>query len=302
MATTISGINQTKVDQKVQEALKAVLPMFSAFSMRVQFDSPKVKDDTAYVPFSTDPTAGTKTAGTMKTADGTLAGTSVQLSNLIGAGWDATEGKISGALFESYWMDKIGGAVYSCAKSVVDAALGLVTAANYGNTEGVDKLTCAYADFGQSDLALLWQYSEAKIKQRQRTFGMNAGVAGAIFGESNLGLIFANTGTNFVQTGVVPQLLGMSSFCYSGFPANSQSLAGAVFGKAAICAAIAPIDPLVAAGQGNIVERRIITEPDSGISALYTMTADGGGTVAGEVALLYGVAKGQDAVVRLVTA
>ena len=61
-------------------------------------------------------------------------------------------------------------------------------------------------------------------------------------------------------------------------------------------------DPLAAAGEGDIVERRIITDPDSGISALFTTTASGGGTIAGEIAILYGVAKGQDAVVRLVSA
>jgi hypothetical protein len=32
------------------------------------------------------------------------------------------------------------------------------------------------------------------------------------------------------------------------------------------------------------------------------MKADAGGTITGEVAMLYGVAKGQDAIVRLVTA
>ena len=55
-------------------------------------------------------------------------------------------------------------------------------------------------------------------------------------------------------------------------------------------------------GDGDIMERRVITDPDSGISAMYTATASGGGTIAGECALLYGVAKGQDAVVRLVSA
>jgi hypothetical protein len=301
MATTISTVNQALVDSKVVAALRSVLPMLNAFSLRVAFDGPKVVNDVAYVPFSTDPTGGTKTAGTIKSSSGTLAGTAVTLDTLYGAGWDAKEGQISAALFPSFWADKAAGGVYVCAKAVVDAALALVTLGNFGDT-AADKVVCAAADFGQSDLADLWAKAEVKIKQRQRSFGMGPSIAGALFGESNLALTYANTGTNFVQTGVVPQLLGMSSWCYGAFPANSQNLLAAVFGKAAICAAVTNVDPLANAGEGNIVERRVITDPDSGISALYTMTADGGGLVAGEVAILFGVAKGQDAVVRVVSA
>jgi hypothetical protein len=35
---------------------------------------------------------------------------------------------------------------------------------------------------------------------------------------------------------------------------------------------------------------------------MYTVKADAGGTLSGEVAMLFGVAKAQDAVVRLLTA
>jgi hypothetical protein len=122
-------------------------------------------------------------------------------------------------------------------------------------------------------------------------------------GETNLSLIFATAGgNNALATGVLPQLIGMNTMAYAALPSNSQSLGGVVLGKAAIGAAVAPPDQLAASGEGDIVERRIITEPESGISVLYTMTASGGGTIAGECCLLYGVAKLQDAAVRLVGA
>lgn len=302
MASTIANVNQTLVDSKVQEAMRYVLPMFSAFSMRTSFDRPHVKDDNVYVPFGTDPTGGTKTLGTIVDGSGGVSGTQVQLSNPYGAGWDAKEGQVSRDLFPSYWADKAAGAVYVVAKAVVDAGLALVTKTNYGDVAGTDKLVCAPADFGQQDVALVWQYAETKIKQRQRSFGMGPALAAAIFGDSNLGLILTTGGSNFMQTGVVPGLFGMPGWCYGGFPSNSENLLGAVFGKAAICAAVAPVDELMQAGDGDIVERRMITEPSSGITALYTMTASGGGIVKGEVAVLYGVAKGQDAVVRVVSA
>lgn len=301
MATTMTYINKSLVDERVVSALRYVLPMFNSFSMRFEKEG-MIKDDKVYVPVATDPSAGTKTLGTMVTAAGTLAGTAVTLDTPIGAGWDAIEGQIAPPLFENYWADKAAGAVYSVAKAVVDAALALVTSGNYGNTAGTDKVTVAPGDFGQADLASLWHAAENKKLGRQRSFGMNPAYAAALLGESNLGLIFANTGTNFVQTGLVPNLMGMSSWCYGAFPSNSQNLGGAIFDKTAIGAAVAPVAELAGAGQGNIGDRYIITEPNSGLSALYTQKIDAGGTISGEIAVLYGVAKIQDAIVRLVSA
>lgn len=300
MASTITYINESLVDKKVVEALRYFMPMLNSFSYKPETKG-KIQDDVVYVPIATDPSVASKTAGTMLTAGGTLTGTSVTLSNFYGAAWDATEGKMSGEVFANWWAEAAAGAMYATCKQVVDAALAVVTKANYG-TDDEDQLICAPADFGQLDLALLWQKAATKIKQRQISLGLNASYAAQLLGESNLALIFSNSGNNFVGSGVVPNLLGMNTWCYAGFPTNSESLGGAVFGKAAILVAVAPPDPIMAGGDGNIMERRIITDTETGISALYTMRGDAGGTVTGEVALLYGVAKGQDAVVRLASA
>jgi len=301
MSTTISSINESLVDQKVVAALRYILPMFRSFSYAVEMNG-KIKDDTMYVPIATDPTAGVKTLGTMKAADGTIAGVSVSLANPLAAGWDATEGNIAGNLFANYWADKAAGAVYAVAKGVIDAALGVVTKAHFGDGQGTDKLIVAPADFGQEDLGLLWKLGAKKIKQREISLGLNASYAASLIGNAAIANIFSSNGTNFLQSGILPQLIGMNTWAYPAFPANSESLGGALFGRAAIVVAVAPISPLAAAGEGNIVDRRIITEPDSGISCLYTVTVDGGGLVWGEVAVLYGVDKGHDACVRLVEA
>lgn len=300
MASSISTINTSLVDQNVVAALRYVLPMLKSFSLGIESEG-KIQNDVVYVPIATDPSAQPKTAGTMVTADGTLAGTAVTLSNFYGASWDCAEGAMSPSLFPSYWADKAAGAVYSLAKQVVDAALAVITAANFGNKDGVDKLTVAPADFGQADLALLWQYAGTKIKQRVKSLGLNAAYSGALMGESNLALLFAQNGPNFVATGILPQLIGMNTWAYPDFPANAQNLGGAVFGQSAILAAVAPPAALMDAGDGDIIESRIITDADSGISVLYRTKGTAGGLVSGECSLLYGVAKGQDAVVRLVS-
>lgn len=300
MASTISTVNEALVDDKVVEALRYVMPMLNSFSLGITAEG-KIQSDVVYVPIATDPTVASKTAGTIVSATGTVAGTSVTLSNFYGAGWDVNEGRMSSRLLPSYWADKAAGAVYVLAKQVVDAALALITASNYSDTDD-DKLSVAPGDFGLSDVALLWEKAETKIKQRQRSLGLNAAYAAAVMGESNVALVYSNTGNNFVQSGIVPQMIGMNTWAYGAFPSNSENLGGAVFGKAAILVGVAPPDQILSSGEGDIIERRLITEPDSGITAMYTSTATAGGNLAGEVALLYGVAKGQNAVVRLVTA
>jgi hypothetical protein len=97
-------------------------------------------------------------------------------------------------------------------------------------------------------------------------------------------------------------LIGMNTWAYPSFPANGENLGGAVFGQAAILAAVGYPEALMGPGEGNIRDRRVITDPDSGLSVLYTEKADAGGTLTGECQLYYAVAKGQDAAVRLVSA
>lgn len=297
MATTVSTVNQSLVDTRVVEGLRSILPILQAISYRPAVRG-MVKNDSIYVPIATDPTAQSKTAGTLVTPNGTLAGTQVQLSNHYAAGWSFNEGEVSADLFANAWADKVSGAVYSLAKQVIDATLALITASNFGDSEGTDKLTVAIADFGMADLATLWQYGAAKIKQRQRTYLMGPAVAGAVFGESVITSAFSYNSNNLVATGNIPSLLGMPTVMYDAFPANGESLASAIVGKAALLAASAPPDSLANAGEGQLTEKRVITDPESGISVLYASTATAGGSVAGECSILYGVAKGQNAVVR----
>jgi hypothetical protein len=302
MATTVSNVNWSVVEEKVIPALRNVLPQLKSFSYAVESDQAKIQNDSIFVPVSTDPTVGDKTAGTAMTPSGALEGKQVTLSRFRGAPWAFKEGTISRKLCELAWADKIVGAVWGLGKDIVDTALALVTADNFGDEENASKLTVAIADYGQADLAKMWELAESRIKQRERSYGMNAAVAGAIFGESNIALAFANSGNNYIQTGVVPQLLGMNTWAYGAFPANSQNLASAVFGRAAILVGMAPPEPLMDAGEGDIIDQRVVRDPETGIACLVRIYGSGNGTKSGEVLMLSGVAVGQaTAIVRHVT-
>jgi len=300
MPSTISGINEALVDEKIHEALKHVLPLLSAFSYVIEQDD-RIQNDTVQVPLATDPTVGTKTAGTFVAADGALTAATVTYNRFRGAGWDATESLMRGSLLEQYWADKAAGAVYGVAKDAIDFALALVTKANYGDADA-DKLIVAPADFGQDDAALLWSKATTKIKRQSKVFMMNTPYAAQLFGNSNLALIYASAGNNFLQSGQLPQFLDLNQMHYADMPSNSENLGGAIIGRAAIAVGLARPGFFLQSGEGNIVERRIITESDSGLSAMYTIKADAGGTLSGEVAMLYGASKAQDSIVRLVSA
>lgn len=300
MASTFTNLSTAQVDDMVVEAIRTILPMFDMMSFRVLAE-PAIVNTVKRVPLSTDPTLGTKTPGTFATATGALTGVDVTLDTFNSAGWDAVEGQISSSLLPAYWADKIAGGVYVVAKSVIDAALALVTATNFGNTSA-DKYAMPVADFGAADVAALRTLAAKKIKGRVKSMLLNSDYAGAILGESSILSVFGATGSNLLQSGVLPNLGGMVTAEYTDLPANGENLGGVIFGKAAIAACVAPFDQLNSAGEGNLVERRVITEPDSGLSVVYSLKVDAGGTRSGEIAALFGVAKGQNAVVRLVTA
>jgi hypothetical protein len=86
-------------------------------------------------------------------------------------------------------------------------------------------------------------------------------------------------------------------------PTCSQNLGGAVIDKTAIGIAISPINSLLSAGDADVIAQSLITDPDSGITVGYRMVGDGAaGKYSVLISAMYGVAKIQDAIVRLVTA
>jgi len=301
MATLVSQINEALVDQKVVKALRYTLTLLKSFSYQVESNG-RVKNDSIYVPISTDPTEQDKTPGEAGTPDGTLAGVQVQLTNFKNSCWSFNEGEIRANLLAEAWADKAAGAMYVCAKGVIDRSLTLVKASNFGNTEAVDKQTTAIADLDQASIASFVGIGTTKIKQREKTILLGTQASFGLMGNSLLAITYALSGKDAMVSGTLPDILGVPGARYDAFPPNGENLVGTMFGRAALLVATAPPDPLIEAGQGNVVQRRIITDPESKISVLYTMTVDGAGKLSGECSLLSGCAVGQNAAVRLVTA
>ena len=301
MATTLTNLDQTKIEMAIQAALKNALVPINAFSIGVSAEGMN-KDDVVKVPVLTDATSQSKTLGTAITVNGTVTGVSVTLNTPIQAGFEMVEGAVNASQAQAYTEGLAAGATFSICKAIVDAALGLLTKANYGDT-AADKLVVPYADFGQKDLGDLLTLAEVKKLGRQRSLILNSGYAGALIGESSLGLILASLGDQALKTAVLPPLLGMTSYMYSGMPTCSENLGGAVIDKTAIAVAVSPINNLLSSGDADVINQSLITDPDSGITVGYRMVGDGdGGKYKVLISAMYGVKKIQNAVIRIVTA
>lgn len=295
MATTIATLNTAKIEMAVQAALKNKLVPVNAFSVKAEMTG-KVSGNTSYVPVLGTPTSQVKTLGTAVTPDGSITGKLVTLNTPREASFSLIEGKIAPEDLQMYVEGLGKEATFAVCKDIIDTALALVTASNYAT-----KHTVAAADFGMNDLGIVFQKAEDLKLSDDRSLILNAGYASQLFGESTLGLVLATLGDQALKTAVLPPLMGMKSYMYAGLPANSENLGGIVVDRRAIAVAIAPWSTF---GQGgDTIFDSLVTEPDSGITVNLRMIYNGdGGYLKVNVSALFGVAKVQDAIVRIVTA
>jgi len=301
MATTVSNVNTALVDERVVEPLRYMRLAMSMFSYAVRAPGSVIKDNVVRVPFAVDPDLATKTLGTFATGTGSVSGTNVTLDTLPAAGWDMKEGEVTRATYEQAFADKLVGGVYVVTKRIIDLAMAYVTKANFGDT-AADKFVCPVVDFSQSQLGLFCDKADQKIKQREQSIVLNSAFANSLLGQSVVGITQALSGKNTMESGELPPTLwGRRAAKYTPLATNDEALGGAIFGRAAICVALAVPDQLMSAGEGNIINRGVISDEETGISLLWTEKGDAGGTRSGEVYVMAGFAKGQNAVVRLVT-
>ena len=300
MATTFTGLSEAKIDDVIIGSIQASLPLLDAFSTQLDHPEGLVIGNTYKVPLIGALTVGDKTAGTLKTASGSLTGQDVTTSAFKAASFEAIEGNISSKVLAAWWEKQVVEATRSVAQTVVDAALGLVTATNYGSNTG-DVVTDA--DFDDDTVVELRTKAKNKLKNVPGAFICAPSVASQLIKMQNTVLILGMAqGKNLVTDGQIPgQILGYRAFEYVDMPGNSEHLVGAVIGKTALAIVAGAPEQILSSGDGDVRYRRVVTDPESGLSVQYTEVVCGGGKVTAELGVIYGVAKAIDAVVRLVT-
>jgi hypothetical protein len=214
MSTTISNINTAKIEMAVQAALKNKLVPLNAFSVKAEMAG-KVSGNTSYVPVLGSPTSQVKTLGTATSANGSITGKLVTLNTPREASFSLIEGTVAPEDVQTYVEGLSKEATYAVCKDIIDTALALVTNANYST-----KHTVAAADFGMNDLGVVFQKAEDLKLSEDRSLILNAAYAGQLIGESGLGLVLATLGDQALKTAVLPPLMGMQSYMYSGMPSK----------------------------------------------------------------------------------
>lgn len=298
MATSFTGLSEAQIDDIIIEAILSMLPYFGAFSTQLDHPEGLVKGNDYIVPIVGALTVGNKTPGTLVTPSGSVTGVPVTVNTFKGAAFEAIEGELSARLVAAWWKKQIAAAAVVVAQTCVDAALGLVTAANYGSGDG-DVVTDA--DFDTDTIVALRAAAKNKLNSVPGAFICNALTASRLIALQQVVIALAEA-RNAVSEGVIPgRLVGYPAYEYVDLPHNSEHLVAAVIGQSAIAVAAGAPEQLISSGEGDVRYRRIIAEPESGLSVQYTEVVQGGGKVIAELGLLFGVKKAQDAVVRLVT-
>lgn len=295
MATTFTGLSEAQIDDKIIGSIQAVLPMLSAFSTQLDHPEGLVQGNTYKVPVIGALTVGNKTAGTLVSAGGSLTAASVVASNFKGASFEAIEGTISKRVMGNWWGAQVAEATKAVAKAVVDGALGLVTSTNFATDVAITP-----ASFSIDDLAAIRAAAKGKLKDMPAAFLCNATVASRLITLQQVVLALAIADNrNSLADGKIPGgVVGYQAYEYADMPTG---LNAAVIGQGALAVVAGAPEQLITSGEGDVAYRRIVTEPESGLSLQYTETVKSGGTVSCEIAVIYGAAKALDAAVRVVT-
>jgi hypothetical protein len=299
MATTLTNWTESTIILPSLAALKNGLVPLKALSFAVDVGG-RMKDDVVRVPITAARTATAKTAGSTLASGGSSATTAVTLDTYYAATWQVNEAEVSGARAQDVFRSQAVEGAYAVAAAVLNSAFALATAANYGSGDE-DLLEVAPADFGQNDLGALWSKAETKKLGRDRSLVLNGSFAGALFGDSNLALILATLGkAGAILNAELPPMNGMTPYVYSALPTNSESLGGLVCDKGAIAVAMAAFEGVAAAGEGDLMSREIITDPESSVVLVYKRWYKSDeGAMFGRFEALWGVAKVQDSLIRI---
>jgi hypothetical protein len=301
MATSIVGFNDVRLTQKMIGALKGKLISANAVSFQPDLGANNAgltKGDIIRVPVMGAATATTRVLGAAGASGGSGTVVPITLADPLSAQWDTIDGATKHGTFEALAIEH----TYALAKSALDAIFAVVTATNFGDT-AADKLTCALADFSIDQLGLAQALAIAKNIGDDKSLVLNGSYASKLVTSGALGLILATNGNDSIKTGILPPLMGMSCYMYSGLSENAESLVGLITGKSAIAAGIAPVMSQAQAGQGDLVFEQILVDPETGIGMTYRVwyKADEG-KMFGRVELMLTAVKVQNALIRIVKA
>lgn len=291
---TLSG---TLVSQRALELLKFTFPMFR--SITADFSDQEAQfEQTVKTRIVSIPTVVTYDATTgWSQADQTATDVSVTLSQHIGVPivFDAnTLASTVRRLFDEF----APAASYAIAKYFADALYALITAANFTNAATGP---VAQADFDRSQviaMGVALNLRGVPMGAMNRTLLLNSNYFGQLQADKALITLaaFGNSGTDMIQTGVLPDVSGFKAVDAPNLPANDANIVGFGMSKSALVMVARLAGDYTKALPGSSYgNSMVITDPDTNISMQQVEYVNHDlARATRRLACMFGVSKGQN--------
>ena len=302
MANTITTMSSTMIGDTILPALQLAVTPLDAFSLEVS-DSPKFVGDKVSVNVATAKTAGTY-ATTFASGNSTTVGTAVTMLAPTFSSWFVNPNLEASATPERFLSQGVE-AVKAVAKSIYQDVLALAVTANIGDTDTTDSIDVAAADYDADDQATLWGMLKTKGVSGPVSAIHNIAYATNILKDAKLTDKSAS-GSDVLQTGELPSILGVRQFYTDAFPtALTSENTGVLYAGKELAAIALAVPQQVEDGLENACGVRIeqITDPASGLSFVWRTWMDANtGVYWGSVYVMHGQSFIQNAAVRVLSA
>lgn len=260
MANTLGGVNLAAIAQKSLDTLLPRLAMMQGI-MATDFSSDVATQGESVTTRVATATTAQDFTSTTADQDATTTAKTITLSQYKGTriGFTDSEWSKSSINLNDVFIVP---AVNGIANAIVNSALGLVTAANYGSAA----FTGAASTFDADDAADLAQtLTTANVREDGRFLLLSPSYFGNLAKDASVQAAYSYGSAEVIRDNRIPRVHGLSVFEYTAIPSNSEFLVGAVgANQGIICATRLPAIPANFPGDVETV-----TDPDTGFSLQF---------------------------------
>jgi hypothetical protein len=302
MSNTVTNLDKQLIADEILPALKLGLTPLQAMSFQAVADKPLYTGDIVKVDVVSAKSATTYSS-TFATGDSSSVATDVTILAPSFSSWHINpylEGDPTASRFLALGRE----AAYAVAKDIVQGVLENFVDTNIGSGAG-DVSTIAAASFDSDDYADMLGKIRVKGVNGGVSAIMNVAYAAAIQKDAALKDASAYGNAGLIQTGELPNVLGVRNYFTDAFPTDlTNENVGVIFtGKTTAAVAVgAAGDPTGQEDEAG-VRTVMVTDPDTGLSLTWrTWVNSDTGVHWGSVYAMYGTSYVQDAAVRIISA
>jgi hypothetical protein len=302
MANTFTNLQRALIEDTVLPALKAALIPIESCSLKLM-DRPMAKGETVAVPIASAASAGTYST-TYESGNTTTTGTVVTMLAPEFSSWHFDPQLDQVLMTPELWLSKAREAAYAVAKGVLGDVLALYLSANIGDVADTDKKVVTAANYDARSQAPLWGMLKTKGVTGPVSAIHTINYAANLLEDAAL-LDRSASGSDVLQTGELPSILGARQFYTDAFPAAiTNQYTGVIYTSKETVALAMTVPQAIDEGlvSGSGVRTEVLRDPDTGLSLLYREWFNSAtGVFWGTVAAMYGLSFNRNAAVRIVS-